>query len=35
MQTKLEKIRTSRGLSQRRLGELSGVYQQTISLIER
>ena len=35
MTTKLEKIRLSRGLSQNRLSELSGVHQQTISLIEK
>lgn len=35
MTTKLEKIRLSKGLSQNRLAELSGVHQQTISLIEK
>lgn len=35
MTTKLEKIRISKGLSQNRLAELSGVHQQTISLIEK
>lgn len=35
MKTKLEKIRLSKGLSQNRLAELSGVHQQTISLIEK
>ena len=35
MVTKLEKMRLARGLSQRRLEELSGVHQQTISRIEK
>ena len=35
MTTKLEKIRVSRGLSQRKLEQLSGVSQQTISRIEK
>lgn len=35
MVSKLAKIRTSRGISQRRLEELSGVHQQTISRIEK
>jgi len=35
MVSKLEKIRTSRGLSQRKLEQLSGVSQQTISRIEK
>lgn len=34
MTSKLEKIRVSRGMSQRRLGNLTGVHQQTISRIE-
>lgn len=35
MASKLEKIRISRGLSQRKLEQLSGVSQQTISRIEK
>lgn len=35
MVSKLEKIRLERGFSQRRLEELSGVHQQTISRIEK
>lgn len=35
MVSKLEKKRLDRGLSQRRLEELSGVHQQTISRIEK
>lgn len=35
MVSKLEKIRTSRGISQRKLEQLSGVSQQTISRIEK
>lgn len=35
MTSKLEKIRVSRGLSQRRLEMLSGIKQQQISLIEK
>lgn len=35
MTSKLEKIRLSRGLSQRKLEDLSGVSQQTISRIEK
>ncbi len=35
MTSKLEKIRVSRGLSQKRLEDLSGVKQQQISLIEK
>ena len=35
MTSKLEKIRVSRGLSQRRLEGLSGIKQQQISLMEK
>lgn len=35
MTSKLTQIRTSRGISQRRLEQLSGVHQQTISRIEQ
>ncbi len=35
MTSKLEKMRVSRGMSQRRLEQLTGVHQQTISRIEK